>query len=127
MSTDVRLMFDSQFLFAVHLGGKPVTLTMREVKAGELIGEKGRKTKKPIVYFEGKQLGLALNRTNMKIVAGMYGFDTRAWIGKRVTLFPTTTQMAGQTVDCIRVKPTIPSDTGRSAPQSQQREPGDDT
>lgn len=128
--TDYRLMYDSEYLYAVHLGGRELTLTIVKVKPAELVGENGRKAKKPVVYFEGKKLGLALNKTNGKAVASMYGPDTRKWIGKRITIYPTTTRMAGEVVDCIRVRPTIPGDRpdpGKPTEPTPQREPGDDS
>jgi len=109
---DYRLMYDSQALFAVHLGGKDHTLRIAKVIAGEVVGEGGRKSKKPLVYFEGKELGLALCKTNARIIAGMYGNDTRKWVGQTITIYPTRTQFGKEMVDCIRVRPGAPPDAG---------------
>ncbi len=38
--------------------------------------------------------------------------DTEKWSNIRVTLFPTTTNFGGKTVDCIRIRPYLPKDTG---------------
>lgn len=129
---DYRAMFDRDYLGAWDLvdreGNKiDVTVEIREVRAGELTGQGGRKAKKPIVWFTGKEKGLALNRTNGKTIATLYGNDTRSWPGKRVTLYATQTQMGGDTVDCIRVRPQIPNGARRSAarPPQQQREQDD--
>lgn len=102
---DFRTMYDAQCLFAFHLQGKEVTVKIAKVDAGELIGDKGKKSKKPMVYFEGKDLPLGLNKTNGKTISAMYGNDTSAWIGKHITIYPTTTKFGGETVDCIRVRP----------------------
>ena len=124
-------MMQKEFLYAFDLDGKSVTVTIERVKGGELTGEGGKKTKKPLCYFKGSKTGkpLALNSTNCKAIAGMYGNDTDAWIGKRITIFPTTTNFGADIVDCIRVKPGIP--TGKDAappPESnaadEQPEPG---
>ena len=90
---------------------------------GELTGPGGKKSKKPLAYFKESKSGkpLALNATNCKAIAGMYGNDTDGWIGKRVTLFPTTTQMGSETVECIRVRPKVPS--GKAA-EAEAPEPG---
>lgn len=105
-----KSMMDREWLFAFDLQGREVVVTIGEVKAGTLIGEGGRKSKKPVVRFTGKDKPLALNSTNAKTIAAMYGNDTDAWIGKRITIYPTTTEMGGQTVECIRVRPQVPSD-----------------
>ena len=123
--TDFRLMFDSEYLYSFHLGGREVTITMSKVEAGELVGEGGRKAKKPLVYFEGKEKPLALNKTNARTIAALYGNDTKGWIGKKIAIYPTTTQMGGKVVDCIRVRPNAPR--GRAAPQDldENRPPPD--
>lgn len=105
---DWRGMFDRDYIGAWDLGGRDVTVVIDRVKAGELVGQGGRKARKPIVYFRGKEKGLALNKTNAKAVAAMYGNDTSKWAGKAITLYPTQTQFGGDTVDCIRVRPERP-------------------
>lgn len=117
-------MVDRDYMFAFDLQGKDVTVTIDRVVAGELTGQGGRKSKKPLCYFRESKSGkpLALNATNCKTIAAMYGNDTDGWVGKRVTLYPTTTQMGGETMECIRVRPQVPKQAG----QTEQREPGED-
>lgn len=109
-----KSMMDRDYIFAFDLNGKEVTVTISRVEAGTLNGSSGRKAKKPIVYFEGKEKGLALNSTNCKTVAKLYGNYTEKWIGKQITLYPTTTEMAGETVECIRVRPTVSKQAARN-------------
>ena len=115
---------DNGMLYACHLDGKDFTLTIRKVEAGSVTGSKGKKDKKPIVHFERTDKKLALNKTNGKVIAGMYGPDTDDWVGKRITLYATTTEFGSETVECIRVRPKVPPapadaqrrGNGRSAP-----------
>lgn len=111
---DYRSMFDRDYIGAWDLGGKDVTVTIANVKAGELTSQGNRKSKKPIVFFQGKDKGFALNKTNAKTIAQLYGNDTTQWVGKRITIFPTTTTFGSETVDCIRVRPRIPQAQARS-------------
>jgi len=106
-----KSMLDKQYLYAFDLDGKDVTVTIDRVVGGELTGEGGKKSKKPLCYFRGSRTGkpLALNSTNCKIIAGMYGNDTDGWIGKRVTLYPTTTSFGSDQVECIRVRNRVPA------------------
>lgn len=108
---DYRSMFDRDYIGSWDLGGKDVTVTIAKVEAKELVSQGNRRSKKPVVFFDGKEKGLALNKTNAKAVAGMYGTKTEDWVGKRVTLYPTTTQFGHDTVDCIRIRPTVPKET----------------
>jgi hypothetical protein len=101
-------MYDSEFLYAFDLDGKDVTVIIERAEAGLLVGSGGRKTKKPIVYFEGKTKGLALCKTNARTIAALYGNDTDKWKGQKITLFPTTTQFGPDTVECVRIRPQVP-------------------
>lgn len=112
MGTHWKSLTDRKYLFAFDLNGKDVTLTIERVVGGELEGEKGRKTKKPLVYFRESKSGkpLALNATNCKTIAKLYGNEVEGWAGKRITIYPTMTEMSGEQVDCIRVRPRIPAE-----------------
>lgn len=125
---DYRKMFDDkEHMYAFDLDGHPSgrdgrperTLEIAGVTRGELTGEKNRKTKKPMVSFVGEPKKLALNKTNGKAVAALYGNDTEAWVGERITVFATTTEFGGETVDCIRVRPQRPE---QSAGQGQRND-----
>lgn len=105
---DYRSMFDRDYIGVWDLAGKDRTLVIDRVSAGTLTSQGNRKTKKPIVYFRGAEKGFALNKTNAKIIAGLYGTNTDKWTGKALTLFPTTTTFGSETVECIRVRPTVP-------------------
>jgi hypothetical protein len=116
-------MMERDFMFAFDLQGKDVTVTIDRVVGGELTGPGGKKSKKPLCYFRESKSGkpLALNSTNCKAIAGLYGNDVEVWSGKRITLYPTTTQMGGETVDCIRVRPKVPA--GKAPAQSESGDP----
>ena len=105
---DYRSMYDRQYIGHWDLEGKDVTVTIKTVRKGELQNEKG-KSKKPILYFEGKEKGYVCPITCSKIIASMYGNKTEDWIGQRITLYATKCDAFGQTVDCIRVRPKKPA------------------
>lgn len=107
-----RMMTDREYLFAGDLQGREVVVEIEKVEAGELVGTGGKKTRKPIARFKGKQKPLGLCATNCKTIAKLYGEDTDKWIGQRVTLYPTTTSFGGETVECIRVRPAVPQRKG---------------
>jgi len=120
MTTHWKSLFDaSEFLFAHDLNGKDVTVQIEKVTAGQIQGEKGRKNKKPVVAFRGKSKRLALNKTNSRVIAKLYGNDVEQWAGKWITIYPTTTDFGGETVECIRVRPRVPQAPKPGAPQSE--------
>lgn len=105
---DIRAMYDSRWIGAFHLSGKDVTLTIDRVEFAELRSTGNKVEKKPAVFFRETDKGLPLNKTNMKLLGGMYGYAHAAWIGKRITVYPTKAQFGGSTVDAVRIRPTIP-------------------
>jgi hypothetical protein len=121
--THWKSLQDRDFMYAFDLAGKDVTLTIDRVVGGQLVGTGGKKSKKPLCHFkEGREpKPLALNATNCKTIAAMYGNDVENWSGKRITIYPTKTQMGGEEVDCIRVRPKKPA-AARSA-GNEPREP----
>lgn len=150
---DYRKFFDRQYLGAwdlVDAQGRPrdVTVEIERVVAGELVSEGNKKTRKPIIHLRGKEKRLAANVTNCRTIAGLYGTDVRQWVGKLITIYPTTTKFGRETVDCIRIRPSVPRGKADTSPtpavdtrppdrvdesqleqqqQQQQREPGDES
>lgn len=126
-----KSMTDRKYMYAFDLGGRDVTVTIDKVEAGEL-NNGTQKNKKPLAYFRESKSGkpLALNATNCKTIAAMYGNDTDDWIGKRVTLFPTTTHSPEGQVECIRIRPNKPAAKGQRPPEpppeTGDREPGEE-
>jgi hypothetical protein len=111
-----KSMFDaSEYLFAYDLDAKDVTVQIASVSAGSITGKDGRKAKKPMVVFRGSPKKLALNKTNGSIIAKLYGPNTKAWVGKWITLYPTTTSFGGEVVECIRIRPTVPTPPRKGA------------
>lgn len=102
-----RSMFDNAYVGAWDLDGKDVTVTIEKVTAGTLTSQRGT-DKKPILHFKGTEKGFVANKTNCKTIATMYGTNVEEWVGKKITLYATTTSAGGETVECIRVRPQAP-------------------
>ncbi len=98
-------LFPGRFLKSSKFKGKDVTLTIKSVRTEELEGDKGKKLK-GIVAFEKTPLELVLNRTNGECLKAMFGRETDAWLGKRVTLWPAPyhDNMTGEVTTAIRVR-----------------------
>lgn len=107
-SDDYRSMFGAKYIGAWDLGDKDVTVTIAKVQ-GEELKNKGGSDKRPVVYFVGSDKAMVMNKTNAKTVATLYGTKVSAWVGKRITLYATKTQLGGETVDAIRIRPVVPA------------------
>lgn len=96
-------------LYAEHLGGQDRVLRISRVDVGHVKDQKGREARKPFVWFDGVEKPLAANITNCKTIAKVLNSaNVEDWIGKWVTLYPTTTTKDGETFECIRVRPKAP-------------------
>lgn len=99
-----KLMFKGDYIKAVEFNGKVPTMTIASVKIMPLEGDKGVKDK-GVISFRETDRGMVLCRTNAESIAAMFGPETDAWVGKRVTLFEDkTVKMGRDVVGGIRVK-----------------------
>ena len=113
---------DSKYLKAIMLPeDTPVVVTMASVET-ESLGQGRDAEDKAVLYFQGKDKGLVLNKTNGNTVIELYGADSDDWVGQKIALFRTTTDYAGKTVECIRIKPTKPKGPAAAAPAADDFE-----
>lgn len=112
---DIYSAFPSNYLKCSDLQGRNCRVVIESVKI-ESIGDDDR----PVAYFQGKQKGLVLNKTNSNVIADMFGGETNGWLGKEITLFPTKVDYQGKRVDAIRVQYFDQRQQGRLAPAQQQ-------
>lgn len=90
---------DSRFLKALDLGGKRFRVRIVRVGRDE-VGDDGEKW---VLYFEGAQKGLVLNKTNARTIAESYGDELEGWVGKDIFLFSKLVDYQGRDVPGIRV------------------------
>lgn len=93
--------FASKHLKSSDLNGREVRVIMESVRVEELGVDKD---KKPVLYFEGKEKGLVLNKVNATTIADYYGDDTSAWAGQPIILYETEVEYQGKRRPGIRVK-----------------------
>lgn len=121
----VNSAFPSKYLKAEDLGEARLVVTIDRVTV-EAIGQDS-KDKKPIVYFRGKEKGLALNKTNAKSISKILGTDeTDDWSGGQIGIYQTETDFQGDRVACIRVF-TPPKNGKKPAPPPPSAEEFDPT
>lgn len=103
-------MMDKEFLGAWDVP-KDTTVTIVGTKQAKLEGNGTtiKAGKRPVLSFKNTEKKLIVNATIGKAIQGMYGADTDAWVGKKITLYATQCKaQAGGMVDCVRVRPMIP-------------------
>lgn len=110
--------FPSTYLKAADLQGRNVTVTMDHVKMEDIGGDH-----KPILYFRGKEKGLVLNKTNSNNISAAYGYETDAWAGQTIELFPTMVDFQGKSVEAIRCRAPRNGAQTRTAAAAPQQHP----
>jgi len=105
--------------------GKDVSVKIESVILyPEVTFQAGRKRTNLLgLKFVGKDRILGLNATNRRALAQQFGNLAAAWKGKTISLFVTDTQMAGETVKCVRIR----NKGARAATAAEQLLDGVDT
>jgi len=96
----ISAAFPSKYLKASDLQDRTISVIMSRVELADV----GDTERKPVLFFQGKQKGLVLNKTNSRAIAAAYGEDTEAWANKPLMLFPAMVDFRGDTVEAIRVR-----------------------
>jgi hypothetical protein len=91
----VMKMFERDYIHAADLDEKERVLVIERVEQGALDTHSKTKKKMPIV-------------SNAKTLIALYGPHTEKWIGKAITIYPTTTDSPEGRVDCIRIRQRAP-------------------
>ena len=107
--TNWRTAKPSPHLAAADLDGKDMDVVVTSVVQGEVEGENGRKENCNIatISVAGKQCRktLVLNTTNCKTLAKLSNSNQiESWVNIPITLYPTTTKLKRDIVDCIRIR-----------------------
>ena len=108
--SNYALLFPSKWLAAADLNNEDRIVQIKQIIPSEEVGQS--KDKRPIVYYQGVEKGMVLNKTNAKRIAKLYGADTDKWIGKFITLYPSECDFGDETVPCLRVRQDAPQVDG---------------
>ena len=133
--------FPSNYLKAADLQGREANVVIDRVEM-EPIGQGDKKENKPVIYFQGKEKGVVLNKTNSFAISDAYGDNTDDWTGQPVILFCAWVDFQGRSVEAIRIRvpkrtpvrvSSGPQAAARSAPPARAKPvepssdfPGDD-
>ena len=89
--------------------GKDKTVTIKKIVKELVTGNAGRKENCIVAYFSDEEKPMILNKTNCKTIQKIYGTPMiEEWVGKKIVLFASTTTLAGETVECLRIRPYPP-------------------
>ena len=119
-------VFPSKYLKCADLNGKPITVTIDRVTFETLKSPDGKEQNKNVLYFRGGKKASAaqydelgcLRRDLRRGHRGLAGTSNRAPTGQD--------QMAGKTVDCIRIRPPAQRELPKQKPPAAEPPPVND-
>jgi len=109
MSGHWKENFDYRFAGAYELQpGEERPVKIKTVKNEEVQSLDGSKKLCLVAYFEGNNKPMILNKTNCKTIEKLYSPYIKDWSGKEITVFASKVKAFGETVDALRIRPTVP-------------------
>ena len=100
--------------------GEDLTVTIQHVSREIVTSTGGKKEECTVAHLKG-QKPLILNVTNSKSIARLYGPYIEDWAGKQITLFASTTKLAGEMVECVRIRPQVVQAAPERQPLTDER------
>lgn len=116
MKTNWKNLANYDYLGAYSLNdAQEVTLTISNVKRERVTNNGGSSEDCIVAYFEEKSVDdivvkpMVLNKTNCKTISELYHTEyVEDWIGKKITIYATTTKFARDVVPCLRIRKEVP-------------------
>jgi len=106
--THWKQLVDPRFIGAYALpNGDDLTVTIEYVQLETIKMMGGKSEDHSVMHLVG-QKPMILNATNSKSIHKLYGPYIENWAGKQITLFASTAKMAGEMVECLRIRPNVP-------------------
>jgi len=111
---NVNTVFPTKYVKAQDINGS-VNVIIRSAVMEQLGDEH-----KLVVYFEGHEKGMVLNKTNANNLSNLYGPESDGWIGKPMTLVSTFVDFQGQSTPALRLHPPQQQQQGFTSGLPQQ-------
>ena len=104
-----KQLINPDYIGAYTLNGqKEMNITILKVVREMVTGNGGKKEECTVAKLKDMK-PFILNRTNSKTITKLAGSPyIEDWEGLTITVYATTTSVAGDTVDCLRVRPMLP-------------------
>jgi hypothetical protein len=99
---DFDELYGSKYFGVADLKGAQPRLKIGKVDVAELREKDGSTKRKYVVYFEGQDKGLVLNKTNAHKLADTYGKKPDVWVGQIIQLYA---EMTGLGKEGVRLRP----------------------
>ena len=115
---DVTEFLTGNYLTAAEIK-IPTNVTIKDAKR-ELVGQGQNQQTKLVVHFNELAKGLVANKTNLGVIANLFGTNSDAWKGQPLQLYSEMVSFQGRQVPGLRVRavpqPPAPPSNGQPQP-----------
>ena len=101
---NINDLYPSKYLKSDDIGQARVTLQVAAIKLEEVAENEPAK---PVMYFNGKDKGMVLNKTNALLCSHCWGGETDSWINQWLDLFVEPKMFQGKVVNGLSVAPKL--------------------
>ena len=110
--THWKRLINPDYLGAYSLdNGQDIVLTIGTVQKEVITGNGGKKEECIVCHWQENEKPMILNRTNCKTITKITGTPyIERWAGHRIQIGADVTTLAGEKVECLRVRSTVPED-----------------
>ena len=91
-------MYGSKYLGASDLKGQRPRRTIGKVETVDLKEKDGSTKRRRVLYFEGEDKAMVVNKTNATKLAMAFGKEKSEWVGARVELYCEMTSLGKEGV-----------------------------
>lgn len=132
VKTHWKNLANYDYLGAYSLEGiaSEITITISDIKKERVTATGGKSEDCVVSYFEEEEVDgvtikpMVFNKTNCQTLETMFGPYIEEWVGKKITVFATTTKFQRDVVPCLRIKNTkAGTTTTKTVNQMTQTEP----
>lgn len=110
--THWKRLINPDYLGAYSLDpGKDKILTIKAVKREMITGTGGKQEECTVCHWAENEKPMILNVTNCRTISKVLKTPyIEQWAGHRIQIYATTTRMAGETVECLRIRDKAPEE-----------------
>ena len=106
--TDFDSIYGTKYFGVSDLRGQQLHRKIGKVEIAELKENDGSTKRKFVIFFEGEDKALPLNRTNARQLALALGKDASKWVGATVELYSEMTSLGKEGVRLRVLRPPHP-------------------
>jgi hypothetical protein len=111
-------IYGSKYLSAADLGSNTLRVKIGKVEPTDLRQQDGSMQKKFVLFLDGQDKGMVLNKTNATTPANAFGKNRDDWVDQRLEIYSEMTGLGkpGLRIRPLRIQKPIQDDMGDEIP-----------